>query len=284
MLPEPYGTVAITGYSGYLGAHLVRHLEESGYVIRRLGRSIGEDVTAFQLGEYVSPSVLDNCRFLVHCAYDMSLRHAKDIKRVNIGGTRLLLDAAVHAGVERVVVLSSMSAYSGTRQLYGLAKLRIEELATEVGAISVRPGLVYGGRTGGMAAQLQRLGRLPIVPVFGDTCRQFTLHVNDFCIAIEKILVSQSTPLGPVGLANATSVRFEDLVRGLRHAEGRGTSFVNISPRLAFSLLYLAETVGVRLPFRADSLIGLTEPASVVPNLSFVAGLGLRLRRFGAPA
>ena len=51
---------------------------------------------------------------LIHAAYDLSLTSSADIWRVNVEGTRRLLEAAKDAAVGRIIVLSSMSAFAGT--------------------------------------------------------------------------------------------------------------------------------------------------------------------------
>ena len=99
---------------------------------------------------------------LIHCAYDMTLTRRSDIKRVNVEGTRRLLRAAADAGVPRVIVLSSMSAYEGTTQMYGQAKLAIEgRRCRSVAGCSARPRIRRSA--GGMIA-LTRVTRLPSSP------------------------------------------------------------------------------------------------------------------------
>ena len=97
---------------------------------------------------------------LIHAAYDLSLTSSADIWRVNVEGTRRLLEAAKDAAVDRIIVLSSMSAFEGTTQLYGRAKLDIEAMTTESGGCAVRPGLVYSERAGGMAGAMRKAHHL----------------------------------------------------------------------------------------------------------------------------
>src|SRR5205823_7054286 len=111
--------------------------------------------------------VLSSVDVLVHAAYDLSLTRRVDVWRVNVEGTRRLLDAAVGAGVTRIIVVSTMSAYDGTSQIYGQAKLAIEAATLAAGGAVLRPGLVYGDRPGGMVGALRRLARLPVVPLIG---------------------------------------------------------------------------------------------------------------------
>ena len=114
---------------------------------------------------------LRSANALVHAAYDLSLTRPADIWRVNVAGTRRLLEAASEAGVSRIIVLSSMSAFAGTTQLYGRAKLEIEAITADVGGCAVRPGLVYGEQAGGMAGALRAMTGSPVVPVItGGAC------------------------------------------------------------------------------------------------------------------
>ena len=73
----------------------------------------------FKLGEPIDPQALKNCRALIHCAYDFSKVSWKDIYSTNVRGSELLLHAAQQAGVERLMFISTISAFTGCRSLYG---------------------------------------------------------------------------------------------------------------------------------------------------------------------
>ena len=169
-MTTPTPVAAVTGASGYLGSRICTTLEARGWRVVRLVRSSSrsqQSACAYDLAAPVTTQVrelLHSADVLVHAAYDLSLTRAADIWRVNVEGTRHLLEAAADARVRRIIVLSSMSAFEGTSQLYGRAKLDIEATTAEYGGCAVRPGLVYGERSGGMAAALRKLTKLPIVP------------------------------------------------------------------------------------------------------------------------
>ena len=166
------------------------------------------------LGEEIAPSVLDGIDLLVHSVYDMRVVAWREILHINVDGSTKLLRAASDARVPRAIVLSSMSAYSGTEQLYGRAKLDME-IARGHGAISVRPGLVVGRKPGGMAGTLARLVALPITPTLRGLGRQFTLDQDDFVSAILLLAETEHPPTEPVGLAHPLSIEFDGLLRGI---------------------------------------------------------------------
>jgi nucleoside-diphosphate-sugar epimerase len=280
------GTVGITGATGYLGGVVRERLGASGWsCIDLVRRPRGPRARRYSFEEDLPSDLLDGLDVLVHCAYDMTARERDDIWRTNVDGTRRLLDAADWARVPRTIVLSSMSAYEGTEQLYGSAKLQIERDADEHGAVAIRPGLVYGPNAGGMAGAIASLTRLPVVPVFAARSHQFTVHEDDFASTVEALASADPTLLGrgAIGVANPIPVPFRQVVQGLGRMHGRTCRTVAVDWRAAYVALRLAERVGLDLPFRSDSLLGLAAPAPDVPRLEVLDMLGITLRRFGQP-
>jgi nucleoside-diphosphate-sugar epimerase len=280
-IPRPIA--AVTGSSGYLGERICTTLESRGWHIRRLGRSRNRDDPfsgKYDLTGPVDPQLLQFVDVLIHTAYDFSLTKRSDIWRVNVEGSRRLVSAARDAGVRRILVLSTMSAYAGTTQLYGQAKLDIETATASVGGCAIRPGLVYSDQPAGMAGALQKITRLPFVPVVAPNARQFLVHIDDLMTAIAALAGADTLPSGPLGIANATPVSFRDLLAGLASQEGRRCRFVPIPWRVLYWGLRAGELSGMKLPFRADSLMGLVCPAPSVPGADQVARLGVTFRPF----
>jgi dihydroflavonol-4-reductase len=107
----------VTGASGFLGWHVARVLIERGHRVRALCRASSEirelDVERFT-GDLRDPESLTRaaagCELVFHVAADYRLwsRHPEELYRSNVDGTRNLLDAAAHAGVERIVYTSTV--------------------------------------------------------------------------------------------------------------------------------------------------------------------------------
>ena len=274
---------AVTGAHGYLGALFCDALAADGFAIRRLVRN--PDVTAgdaaFDLRSGIDPSALRDVDVLIHCAYDFTARSRSAIWDSNVYGTRDLLDAAQAAGVRRTILISSMSAYAGTRQLYGRAKLANEIDAQSRGVCIVRPGLVYGPSWGGTAGSLRRLASLPVVPLVGSSTYQFTVHEDDLADGIVELAKAETVPLVPLGFANPSPINFRALLAAMAiDATGRPARFVSVPWRALFAAMRLAELVHVPLPLRADSLLGLMRPAPDVPNVEVLDALDLAFRPF----
>src|SRR3954471_12697935 len=119
-------TVAVTGASGNVGTALLRRLAGSGAAeVRALARRPPPDIAPYDgvrwhladLGEVAServlPEFLEAADALVHLAWALQPgRHPEALRRVNVEGTRRVVRAAVGAGVEHVVHMSSLGAYA----------------------------------------------------------------------------------------------------------------------------------------------------------------------------
>jgi len=116
----------VTGANGFLGAHVVRALLERETEVRALVRK-GADLRALEglpvdlaVGDVRDPAAViravDGCSYVFHVAalYAFWVRPRSAIYEINVDGTRNVLQAALEAGVERVVHTSSVAAL-GTR-------------------------------------------------------------------------------------------------------------------------------------------------------------------------
>ena len=114
------GKVLVTGGSGFLGINLIRHLFSKGLTdIRSL------DLVEFDypekdrvdavLGDIRDTAMVAKCmegvRYVVHTAAALPLYSERDILTTDVDGTRNLLEAALKAGADRFVMISSTAVY-----------------------------------------------------------------------------------------------------------------------------------------------------------------------------
>lgn len=239
-------TAAVTGAGGYVGSRIAAGLRESGWAVRSLGRSAGADVP-FALGDDIRLHGFDA---LVHCAWDFGARTEAEIERVNVEGSKRLLEA----GAGRAVFVSTLSAFPGARSLYGRAKLAVEAHALALGAVVVRPGLVWGPEGGSLYGALRRLARLPLLPVFSGR-RLHLAHEDDLAALVARLLDEGADR--PVAAAAEESLPLAEILRRIARAEGRSTRTVRVPWRAVWAPLRALEALGLRPPFRSDSVLSL---------------------------
>ncbi|PZF11241.1 NAD(P)-dependent oxidoreductase [Curtobacterium sp. MCLR17_034] len=185
--------VLVTGASGFLGQATAAAVRDAGHEVRTFQRrpsgvSGVQDVAGTMTDDAAIARAVDGIEAVVHLAAKVSLAgDPADFARINIEGTRSLLQAARTAGVGRFVFVSSPSvAHTGSslvgadagpaepsraRGDYACTKAAAELLALDADApdfavVAVRPHLVWGpGDTQlvGRIVERARAGRLPLL-------------------------------------------------------------------------------------------------------------------------
>jgi nucleoside-diphosphate-sugar epimerase len=279
------GQVLVTGAYGYLGSLIRGRLDAAGWTTTALARTprSGDSAARWSLDAAPPSDLLGAADALVHCAYDFEPRTREDVWAVNVAGSRRLLEAAASAGVSRILVISSMSAYPGTGQIYGQAKLAIEEATIAAGGIAIRPGLVWGDGARGMVGTLRKLTKLPVLPDFGPRARQFPVHEEDLGTVVVEILDSPGWTPEVFGVAQPDALDFRSVLLALAAADGRRRRFLRVPWQAPYGMLAVAEKLGVS-PLRADSILGLVHPAPDVPSSVAFPDLRHTLRKLEPPA
>lgn len=265
LVPVPAKNILITGASGFAGSRIAAFARNNGCIVNELGRRRSENLRTsetfqeFTLGEAISPECLRGNEVLIHCAYDFTPTEIDEIERINVRGSRILLDAAHDAGVERIIVISSVAAaHGGAVSNYRRAKRAIEMHAEKLGAVIVRPALIFGREAGGMVGTLSKLSRLPIIPTVGFGRQSFYLcHDQDLAALVYQLATSEERFDKPIVAANEVSKSFKQIVRTLAAIRGKRPLFFPFPFLLLYVCLRFVELIGLRIGMRSDSLKGL---------------------------
>jgi len=127
MIDKP--KILVTGASGQFGRRLIRELIKHGYTIRAHYRSRKKadkycpDGVEPVFGDIIEPAWLakavEGCGIVIHAAARVSVRplskaDAAYMYKVNVDGTRAVVEACLKAGVKRLVHVSSVAAVGGS--------------------------------------------------------------------------------------------------------------------------------------------------------------------------
>lgn len=247
------GTVLVTGASGFIGPHLVRHLAGRGWQVRAAARGVPhglmqpgiEVCTLPDLARIVWRPLLSGISHVVHLAgiahADKELPEATYME-INAVSVRNLAEAARSAGVKRVVFLSSVRAQTGPASrmvinesqaaepvdAYGRSKLAAEHALSEVlhgsatSWVTLRPVLVYGAGVKGNMKALFELAASPWpLPVGRLKARRSILSLGNLASAIHHSLESPMVANGTYLVADDGAVTVAEIVSALRHGLNR---------------------------------------------------------------
>jgi nucleoside-diphosphate-sugar epimerase len=248
------GKVLVTGAGGFIGRALCAHLAERGIAHVAAVRSLAtlqelpqSQVTA--LGDFAAAEwgdALTGVDSIVHLAGRAHVLSgdADPTPHIvaNVHVTRRLLDAAVNAGVRRVVFASTIKVYGETtlvgrpfragdaahpRDAYALSKAEAENVLWQVcresgiEGVVLRLPLAYGpGVKGNFLLLLEAIARDRRLPFAGVVNRRSLLYVGNAVSAIEAALRSPALAGQTLPIADAQSVSTPDLIMKLARPLG----------------------------------------------------------------
>lgn len=256
--------VAVTGPTGEIGKPLMSELERRPEVESVLGMARrpfdpaeeGWEKVTYRRGDILDrgslAALFDGADVAVHLAFAI-FGSREETRKVNLQGTRNVFEAAIRAGVKRLVYASSVAAYGfhpenpqpltedvpprGSEGFYYSAqKAELEDLLSEllpgsgVEAYVFRPCIVAGPRATMLIEQTveavrvgdpvpalrKGIGKLPLVrPVLPDPGAPVQLVHHDDVARAMAAAIGGDGPPGVYNLAGEGEVRVRDIARAL---------------------------------------------------------------------
>jgi len=269
--------VLVTGATGFVGAAVARALLAQGRRVRALARPKSDqrnltgldlDVVTGSLNDRASlDTAVAGCGAVFHVAADYRLwvRDPAQMFRVNVEGTRALMDAALAAGVERVVYTSSVatlgigkdgspadettpSAYADMvgpyKQSKFLAEAEVRHLVEtqQLPAVIVNPSTPIGPRdvkptpTGRVIVDAAS-GRMP---AFVETGLNL-VHVDD--VALGHLLAEANGRLGERYILGGENLSLAEILRRIALLVGRRPPSLRLPIPAVWPIAAVAETV-----------------------------------------
>ncbi|SEF33315.1 Nucleoside-diphosphate-sugar epimerase [Amycolatopsis pretoriensis] len=260
--------IAVTGGTGFLGAHTVAALLRRGHRVRLLARDpvgparpgvevVGGDVTDVAAVR----GLVAGADAVLHAAglYTFDSRRRDELWRVNVRGTEVVLAAARRAGVERIVHVSTVGALypttapsigvaspiGGSREPYLASKAAAERVARQLRAAGAPVVVTYppallgpdDPRLGDQNARLRDVlrGLTPIWPggglPVGDVRDSAELHA--------RILAGSVSGAAFFGPGHYSTTR--EYLAAVREATGRALPAVVLPARALYPVGRLAD-------------------------------------------
>jgi len=267
----------LTGATGFVGSAVARALNRAGFPARALVRRgsprshLGDLELEFVEGDLRDADsvgrAVEGVRYVFHVAADYRLwaRDPREIFTANVDGTRNVMQAALRAGVERVVYTSSVATLGlrpdGTPAdeanplsetqgigVYKRSKIAAERLVEAMIARDGLPAIIVNPSTpvGPRDVKPTPTGRIIVeaacgrIPGFVDTGLNL-VHVDDVAdghlAALERGVVGERYILG------GADVSFADMLADIARLVGRQPPRLRIPRAAVMPIAYAAEAL-----------------------------------------
>lgn len=237
--------VAITGARGFIGGHLIRHLDKRGFNYAALKRA--DD-------DFIYPPDWEEIDAIIHLA---AAAHQKKSRKTNLSYTLNLAEKAVNSNIRQFIFLSSagvLGENSGVSPFdivspynphdeYSISKMEAEQglkrvfRNTDVNWTIIRPPMVYGGGAKGSFRTLGKLVRkLPVMPLGSVKSERSFCSVNNLCDLIIHCLTDERAHNRTFLVSDDITVTLVDMVKMMYGSIGKTGLIVPVPG----PLLYLA--------------------------------------------
>ncbi len=268
--------VLVTGASGFFGGVLKRRLLAEGFAVTNIDLVRDEDgdpaLTSIQ-GDIRDTTLLAKTfaehkfEAVFHCAA-MLAHDVKDetlLWTSNVDGTRLVAEAAVAAGVTRLVNISSNCLWAegfgrpvteedvpAPVELYGRSKLQgerelelLREKHPELRVVTLRcPTIIDSGRLGLLAILFEFIEDGKKVWVVGDGSSRYQfIYAQDLATACLLCLKYEESNLFHIGSDEVPTMR--TMYEGVIRAAGSKSRVASLPRRMTVALMQLAHRMGV---------------------------------------
>ncbi len=237
--------VAITGARGFIGGHLIWHLNKRGFDYTALKRT--DD-------DFVYPADWKEISAIIHLAANA---HLQNTGKTNLSYTLNLAEKAVNSNIRHFVFVSSVGVLGEFTEVapfdvgspynpyddYSISKMEAEQVLkqvfhdTDVNLTIIRPPLVYGSGAKGSFRTLSRLVRkLPVMPLGSIRSERSFCSVNNLCDLIINCLANKRAYNRTFLVSDDITVTLVDMVKMMYRSLDKTGLIIPVP----LSLMYLA--------------------------------------------
>jgi UDP-glucose 4-epimerase len=299
--------VLITGATGAIGPCVVQAFHHAGYRIRTFSHippaeGIFPENIEVVIGNVTDKgavqSAMQGVDAVIHLAALLHIFNPppqlnEKYEKINVGGTRNVVDAAISAGVQRIVLFSTIAVYGRSREggilneqsktqpetYYAETKLAAEQIVQNAHSTNGKPlgavlrlGAVYGsGFRGNYERLTQALARKRFIPIGIGLNRRTLIYDKDVAKAA---LLAAFHPMAAGRIFNVTDGKYpsmKEIIASICSALGRKSPVFSLPLAPVLLLIDLADKItralGLKAPLTRATIDKYTEDIAVDGSL-----------------
>lgn len=276
--------ILLTGITGFVGAHLQKKLQHSGYAVKDLPLRSTEWKNA----------IVPQVQAIIHLAgkaHDVkNTSNPKEYFDVNTKLTQEVFDAFLKSDCRDFIFFSSIKAATdkatqvvteeidpSPKTAYGQSKLEAEHyilsktLPQGKRVFIIRPAMIHGpGNKGNLNLLFQLVTKGLPWPLGAFQNQRSFCSIANVCFVVQQLLEREDIPSGVYHVADDESISTNELITLIAHATHKKAKLYTISKQLIQTLAKIGDVV--LLPLNTERLEKLTENF-VVSNAKIKAAL-----------
>ncbi|HEY5707639.1 MAG TPA: NAD-dependent epimerase/dehydratase family protein [Terrimicrobiaceae bacterium] len=270
--------ILVTGGLGVMGSTLVKGLVDRGFKVRVLdntdrfrSRLAGCDVD-IRIGDITKPDTLAGCfdgvETVYHLAAVLIVYDSSLFQKINVGGTRNIIDASIKAGVRHFILVSSASVTYAHTTPYSLSKRETERMIKEQTAMKwtiVRPTLAYnenGGEEFNMF--LAYLQKYPFVPFIGSgRSLKRPVHCDDLMKGFLAIAGNAKSYGKTYAFSGGEAIAIRDMAKLMLEHVGKKKLFITIPIPICKLVAFFAERFQKKPILTWNAIAGVMQDADL---------------------
>lgn len=245
--------ISITGANGFIGKEFVKSLSKKNKKIRCLALE-GEDTTELErygveivygdiLDKEILVSLVSDSECVVHLAAIVTSNDIERMYKINVEGTRNIVEACRKNKIKHILFTSSIAAVANNLGPYGKSKIEAERIIRESGLdyTILRPTLVYGKKGQEFNELVNTIKKLPVIPLIGGAKgKKNPVYVGDLAELIVRIVYSKNSINKIYEIGGAEEINFAELVSlisrelGIRRIKIYVPSFIGLATAAIF--------------------------------------------------
>lgn len=244
--------IAVTGGTGFIGHHLAGRLAAEGVDVVLLARSdrgeLNSSGISFVASDLSDPAVLRqafaDCDAVAHCAGINREIGPQTYERVQVEGSRKVIEAAREVGVKKIVLMSFLRARPNCGSAYHESKWTAEELVRGSGLdyTIIRASMVYGPGDHMLDHLSHALHTFPLFAMVGFKEKGIRpLAIEDLVDVLRAALVEGRLTKQTVAVTGAEELYLSEAVRRVARATGQKVRMVRAPVWFHYALAYFWE-------------------------------------------